>query len=60
MANDIKYNVGNNIFTRKETLDLYNNRRQGEGLPKIYSLKLLSICENISINKIKKKLDFEN
>ena len=41
-------------FTRKEILDLYNNRRQGEGLPKIYTLKLMSICEDIKIKPIDK------
>ena len=44
----------NNSFTRKEILDLYNNRRQGEGLPKIYTLKLMSICEDIKIKPIDK------
>ena len=45
----------NSVFTRKEILDVYNDRRQGEGLPKIYTLKLMAICENININKTKKK-----
>ena len=44
----------NNSFTRKEILDLYNNRRQGEGLPKIHTLKLMSICEDIEIKPIDK------
>ena len=68
MADAIKYNVSkgwyyystDSVFTRKEILDVYNDRRQGEGLPKIYTLKLMAICENININKTKKKVDFEN
>jgi len=44
----------NSAFTRREILDLYNDRRQGEGLPKIYTLKLMSICEDIEIKPIDK------
>ena len=42
----------NSIFTKQEILDIYNDRRQGEGLPKIYTLKLMSICEDIEIKPV--------
>ena len=43
----------NSGLTRKEILDMYNDRRQGEGLPKIYTLKLMSVCEDLRIEKVK-------
>jgi len=48
------YYSADSVFTRKEILDIYNDRRQGEGLPKIYTLKLMSICEDIEIKPIDK------
>ena len=59
MADAIKYNVSDDWsfletpLTRLEVLDLYNSKRQGEGLPKIYTLKLMSVCEDINIEKVK-------
>ena len=59
LTNAIKYNVSYDrsfleiSLTRLEVLDLYNSKRQGEGLPKIYTLKLMATCENININKVK-------
>ena len=59
LTNAIKYNVRDDwsfleiSLTRLEVLDLYNSKRQGEGLPKIYTLKLMATCENININKVK-------
>jgi len=68
MADAIKYNVSkgwyyystDSVFTRKEILDVYNDRRQGEGLPKIYTLKLMSICEDIEIKPIRIENDRKN